>query len=109
MFGLPPGRMERREGHGDALPDRPLSASVAKARLITVVCDFSLEDRDFAQLALPVLESFAHSEGKGERHGCIAALATIRRAHPDLTVDLPPGSIPVRTARRPRFGSPTPP
>ncbi len=105
MFGLPPGRMERREHQGDQLPDRPLSASEAKGRLIAVVRDFSVEDRQFAQLALPVLEAFAHSEGKGERHGCIAALATIRQAHPNLPIDLPPGSTPVRAPRRPRFGS----
>ncbi|MEM9454275.1 MAG: hypothetical protein AAGF11_08860 [Myxococcota bacterium] len=105
MFGLPPGRMERREHQGDELPDRPLPASVAKARLVEVVRDFAVEDREFAALVLPVLESFAHSEGKGERHGCIAALATIRRAHPALTIDLPPGSIPVKPPRRPRFGS----
>jgi len=105
MFGLPPGRMERREHQGDELPDRPLPASVAKTRLVAVVRDFSVEDRDFAKLALPVLEAFAHSEGKGERHGCIAALATIRRAHPDLAIDLPPGTTPVRAPRRSRFGS----
>ncbi|MCA9654298.1 MAG: hypothetical protein H6712_29335 [Myxococcales bacterium] len=106
LFGLPPGRMERREHTGgDALPDRPLSASVAKARLVEVIRDFSVEDRAFAELALPVLEAFAHSEGKGERHGCIAALASIRRAHPDLEVDLPAASTPVRNARRPRFGA----
>jgi hypothetical protein len=105
MFGLPPGRLERREHQGDELPDRPLPASVAKARLVAVVRDFAVEDREFAQLALPVLEAFAHSEGKGERNGCICALATIRRAHPDLTIDLPAGSTPVRAARRPRFGS----
>lgn len=106
LFGLPPGRMERREHQsGEALPDRPLPASVAKARLLDVVRDFSLEDRSFAELALPVLHSFANSEGKSERHGCIEALATIRRAHPDLGIDLPPGSTPIRTARRPRFGT----
>ena len=70
-----------------------------------MIRDFSVEDRAFAELALPVLEAFAHSEGKGERHGCIAALASIRRAHPDLEVDLPAASTPVRNARRPRFGA----
>lgn len=105
MFGLPPGRMERREHTGDELPDRPLPASVAKSRLVAVVRDFSLEDRGFAELALPVLEAFAHSEGKSERHGCVAALASIRHAHPDLAVDLPPSSTPVRTGRRPRLGA----
>lgn len=105
MFGLPPGRMERREHHGDELPDRPLSASVAKARLVAVVRDFGIEDRGFAELAAPVLEAFARSEGKSERNGCVAALAAIRRAHPGLPVDLPAGSIPVRTNRRPRLGT----
>jgi hypothetical protein len=105
MFGLPPGRMERREHHGDELPDRPLPASVAKARLLAVVRDFAIEDRGFAELAVPVLEAFAHSEGKGERNGCVAALAGIRRAHPGLQVDLPAGTIPVRTNRRPRLGA----
>lgn len=103
MFGLPPGRMERREHQGDELPDRPLPASVAKARLVAVVREFGIEDRGFAELALPVLEAFAHSEGKSERHGCIAALATLRHAHPGLAVDLPPGTIPVKTSPRPRL------
>jgi len=105
MFGLPPGRMERREHHGDELPDRPLSASVAKARLVAVIRDFAIEDRGFAELAVPVLEAFARSEGKTERHGCVAALAGIRRAHRDLPIELPAGSIPVRTNRRPRLGA----
>ncbi|MCX4243904.1 hypothetical protein [Paraliomyxa miuraensis] len=106
MFGLPPGRMERREhSQGDELPDRPLPASVAKARLVAVIRDFGLEDRAFAELALPVLEAFAHSEGKGERHGCIAALATLRHAHPGLVVDLPTSSIPLKPSRRPRLGA----
>ena len=106
LFGLPPGRMERREHQGgDSLPDRPLPSSVAKARLIEVIRDFGIEDRDFADLALPVLEAFAHSEGKGERHGCIAALASIRQAHPDFGTTLSPSSTPVRTSSRRRFGS----
>jgi len=106
LFGLPPGRMERREHQGDdALPDRPLPSSVAKTRLLEVVQGFGVEDRGFAEIALPVLEAFAHSEGKSERHDCIVALATIRQAHPDLRIDLPPGTTPLRPPRRPRFGA----
>lgn len=105
MFGLPPGRMERREHHGDELPDRALPASVAKARLVAVIRDFALEDRGFAELVVPVLEAFSRSEGKGERHGCVAALASIRRAHPGLPVELPAGTIPVRSNPRPRLGA----
>jgi hypothetical protein len=92
MFGLPPGRMERRELAGDALPDRALPASIAKRRLLEVVRDLSVEDELFARIALPVLEEFMHSQAKGEWHGCVAALARIRRAHPSLETSLPPAA-----------------
>jgi len=90
LFGLPPGRMERRElGSGDALPDRPLPASVAKRRLVEVVRDMSVEDEGFARVALPVLQEFASSQAKGEWQGCVAALVRIRTVHPTLEVALP--------------------
>ena len=95
LFGLPPGRMERRDITADAapgaLPDRPLAASVSKRRLITVVKDLALQDPDFAALVTPVLGEFRHSRAKGEWQHCVAALAQIRRAHPALanTINLP--------------------
>lgn len=79
LFGLPPGRMERRAD--GALGERSLPASVAKRRLVDVVRDMSLESREFAVLALPVLEEFMVSQAKGEWHACVTALARIRRAH----------------------------
>jgi hypothetical protein len=93
LFGLPPGRLERREGSGDALPDRPLAASVAKRRLVGVVSELALEDAEFARVAVPVLEEFTRSRAKGEWQGCVAALAKLRRAHPRLPIALPPGRI----------------
>lgn len=89
MFGLPPGRMERREASGDALPDRSLPASVAKRRLLEVVRDMAEEDRAFAELVVPVLGEFAHSRAKGEWQGCVTALARIRRVYPDIDIPLP--------------------
>jgi hypothetical protein len=89
LFGLPPGRMERRESTGEALPDRPLPASVAKRRLISVVRDMAEEEREFAQIVIPVLEEFMHSQAKGEWQSCVAALARIRSAHPGLDTALP--------------------
>jgi hypothetical protein len=91
MFGLPPGRMERRElgpGARGALPDRPLPASVAKKRLVEVVRDMSVEQEGFARVALPVLQEFSHSQAKGEWQSCVAALARIRKTHPALPVEL---------------------
>jgi hypothetical protein len=89
LFGLPPGRMERRESTGEALPDRPLPASVAKRRLIGVVRDMAEDEREFAQIVIPVLEEFMHSQAKGEWQSCVAALARIRSAHPGLDTGLP--------------------
>jgi hypothetical protein len=89
MFGLPPGRMERREASADALPERGLPASEAKRRLVEIVRDFSVEAAGFAEIALPVLEEFMYSEAKGEWQACVAALARIRRAHPEIRTALP--------------------
>ncbi|WP_428264388.1 hypothetical protein [Haliangium sp.] len=89
LFGLPPGRMERREGSGDALPERPLPASEAKRRLVEVVRDMAVEDAAFADVVVPVLEEFMASQAKGEWHACVAALARIRHAHPDIQTALP--------------------
>jgi hypothetical protein len=88
LFGLPPGRMERREaGGGDAaLPDRAIPASIAKRRLVEVVRDFALEDAGFAARVVPALSEFATSRAKGEWQGCLAALCRIRAAHPGLEV-----------------------
>lgn len=93
LFGLPPGRLERRDPLGDVLPDRPLPASVAKRRLIGVVRDMGEADGDFAELVVPVLEEFAHSQAKGEWQGCVAALACLRHRHPQLTVSLPQSNL----------------
>lgn len=90
MFGLPPGRMERRELSGEALPDRALPASVAKRRLLEVVRDLALEEESFARMALPVLEEFMHSQAKGEWQACVAALAHIRHRHRSIETALPP-------------------
>ncbi|PRQ05019.1 hypothetical protein ENSA5_04450 [Enhygromyxa salina] len=89
MFGLPPGRVERREPIA-GLPSRRLSASEGKRRLIEVVRDLAIEDAEFATVAVSVLDEFMNSHARGEWQGCVAALARIRQAHPDITTDLPP-------------------
>jgi len=99
MFGLPPGRMERRELGTDGLADRPLPASVAKQRLIELVRDLAVEEREFADLVVPILEEFAGSQAKGEWQGCVAALSRIRCVHPAVVMTiLPP---PVESTVRP--------
>ncbi len=104
LFGLPPGRVERRVLAGGATPDRSLPASVAKRQLVELLRDFALEDAGFATVVLPILEAFAHSGARGERDACLAALVALRNAHPDLGVQLRPMPIEVRTPKRARFG-----
>ncbi len=98
LFGLPPGRLEKRDapepakdgkgkggkGAAKALPERPLAASVAKQRLIETLRELALEEREFAAAVAPVLGEFSHSQAKGERHSALAALVAVRAAHPDL-------------------------
>ena len=88
MFGLPPGRMERREPI-EGLPSRRLSASEGKRRLLEVVRDLAIEDAEFATIAVSVLDEFMHSHARGEWQGCVAALARIRQAHPHIATELP--------------------
>lgn len=88
MFGLPPGRMERREPIA-GLPTRRLSASESKRRLIEVVRDLAIEDGEFANIAISVLDEFMHSHARGEWQACVAAIARIRHAHPSIETQLP--------------------
>jgi hypothetical protein len=97
LFGLPPGRMERRELDAEqAAPDRPWPASVGKWRLVEAIKTLALEDAAFAALVTPVLEEFRHSRAKHEWQHCVAALVQIRRAHPAIRVELPVGQVNVR-------------
>lgn len=97
LFGLPPGRMERRELDAQqAMPDRPWPASVGKRRLIDAIKTLALTDAAFAELAAPVLAEFRHSRAKLEWQYCVAALAQIRRAHPAMAIDLPVSQTSVR-------------
>jgi hypothetical protein len=85
LFGLPPGRLEQRDALPDgAMPERPLPASIAKRRLIEAVRDLGEADAEFARVLSPVLIEMSASVAKGEWQACVAALAAMRLAHPDL-------------------------
>jgi hypothetical protein len=91
LFGLPPGRLEKRDPVAGATPERPLPASVAKRRLLEAVRDLALADVAFAAVVVPVMIELAASAARGEWHASVSALAAIRRAHPGLgTLGLPP-------------------
>lgn len=81
LFGLPPGRMERRDDDG---PRRHIPASEAKQNVIAVLRDMGVADATFAQLVAPVLGEFTGSLARGEWQACLAALVRMRAAHPGV-------------------------
>jgi hypothetical protein len=90
MFGLPPGRLEKRDPIAGVTPERPLPASVAKRRLLEAVRDLAVADVAFAAVVVPGMMEIAASVARGEWETAVSALAAIRLAHPGLgTLGLP--------------------
>lgn len=85
LFGLPPGRNpEAREGE---LP-RASGAQVAKRRAIDAARAFAVEDEAFARAISPLFLEFSGSIARGEWQACLAALTSLKVAHPHLDVGL---------------------
>lgn len=84
LFGLPPGRLEKRDAVAGAEPERPLASSVAKRRLIEAMRELGRDDAGFAAMVAPVLGELAASVARGEWQAAVAALAALRQAHPGL-------------------------
>ena len=81
LFQIPPVRQSPK------LParDKPLKGAWRNKRtLIIAVRDLSLRDRDFAEFVLPVLKEFQNVRGRMVQEACLAALAHIHVAHPEL-------------------------
>ncbi len=86
LFGLPPGRSpEAREGE---LPRRSSGAQAAKRRAIDAARALAVEDEGFARAISPLFLEFSGSIARGEWQACLAALATVKVAHPHLDVGL---------------------
>ncbi|MFT3711252.1 MAG: hypothetical protein QM817_26780 [Archangium sp.] len=86
MFGLPPGRAaEAREGEA---MKRSSSAQAAKRRAIEAARALAVEDEAFARAVSPLFLEFSGSIARGEWQACLAALATVKVAHPHLDVGL---------------------
>ncbi len=86
LFELPPARLALMEQGvtGPTLSRKPMPASRAKCALIETCRDLALEDQAFAQLVLPVFETFQRSRAQMEQAACLVAVTRIRHAHPAL-------------------------
>ncbi|MDG1481758.1 MAG: hypothetical protein P8R54_19340 [Myxococcota bacterium] len=81
LFQIPPVRQSPK------LParDKPLRGAWRDKRtLIIAVRDLSLRDQDFAAFVLPILKEFQNVRGRMVQEACLAALAHIHVAHPEL-------------------------
>jgi hypothetical protein len=86
LFGLPPGRSpEAREGE---LPRRSSGAQAAKRRAIEAARALAIEDESFARAVSPLFLEFSGSIARGEWQACLAALTSLKVAHPHLDVGL---------------------
>ncbi len=81
MFGIAPGRMERRD---DNRPRRHVTASEAKRNVVEVMRDLGMEDGAFARVVAPVLGECTGSLAMGEWQACLAALVRLRGRHPEI-------------------------
>jgi hypothetical protein len=87
LFGLPPGRNpEPREGA--SAPRRASGAQAAKRRAIEAARALGVEDEGFARAVSPLFLEFSGSIARGEWQACLAALTTLKAAHPHLDVGL---------------------
>lgn len=83
LFELPPARLAALE-QGVTLSRKPMPASRAKCALIETCRDLALEDQAFAQLVLPLFETFQRSRAQMEQAACLVAVTRIRHAYPAL-------------------------
>ncbi len=103
LFEIPPGRPEKSR---DAVDDgsepgtdpnmaktekvvnvKPLPARRAKLDLVEVMRDLALEQKDFGNGILPLLDEFMTSRGPSERAACLVAVTRIRHKYPELRVE----------------------
>jgi hypothetical protein len=99
LFEIPPGRPEKsREAVEDTEPTndpnakkpervvstKPLPARRAKLDLVEVMRDLALEQKDFGEGILPLLDEFMLSRGPSERAACLVAVTRIRHKYPEL-------------------------
>jgi len=80
LFEIPPARLPKSrlgiEGVSDQL--KPLPARKAKMALIETVRDLALQDNQFADVCLPLLEEFMFTRGQSEQAASLVAVTQIR-------------------------------
>lgn len=98
LFEIPPGRPEKSRDAVDDGSDpndpnakaekvvstKPIPARRAKLDAVEVMRDLALEQKDFGEGILPLLDEFMLSRGISERAACLVAVTRIRHTYPEL-------------------------
>lgn len=75
---MPSGKVERQ------VSLKPIPARRAKLDAVETMRDMALDDRQFAEGILPLLDEFLLSKGVSERAACLVAVTRVRHKYPDL-------------------------
>lgn len=80
LFEVPPGPPEKKEktAADKMVKVKRLPARLAKLNLIETLRDLAIEDKEFAELVLPLFEEFMPTRGKSEQAACLVAVTRIR-------------------------------
>jgi hypothetical protein len=84
LYELPPGGFAHSINNTNNKHLKPLSACLAKKALIETFRDLALEDDEFAQMILPLLQNFTQSRGAMEQAACLVAVTRIEHSYPQL-------------------------
>lgn len=85
LYEIPPGREKSAKAEKSKRQKvKTLPTSKAKVALVETYRNMALNDRTFAELALPVLTEFMASRGKLEAQACLVAIARIEQKYPEL-------------------------
>jgi hypothetical protein len=74
----PAGKVERQ------VSLKPIPARRAKLDAVETMRDMAVEDRQFAEGILPLLDEFLLSKGVSERAACLVAVTRVRHKYPEL-------------------------
>jgi hypothetical protein len=89
LFEIPPTKLSREEremaGQSGQI-SRPIPARDAKLSLVEVMRDLAVEERDFAELIMPLLREFMESRGRSEHEACLVAVTRIGHTYESLDI-----------------------
>jgi len=83
LFGIPPGRLEKRPSGAS----KPISNSKAKIHMIELARDLALQDEQFSSALTPLFKKFLGSCQHSESMACLVALTRLEAQNSNATLN----------------------